>query len=78
MNLSIIYTKDDVLLSTKKYSSWREIQEEFDDYKASFGPWSIEDVTDFLRLEYPSLNPAAEIQVREAVATQEPLKLRFA
>ncbi|HEX4910393.1 MAG TPA: hypothetical protein VFV64_06490, partial [Permianibacter sp.] len=68
MNLSIIYTKENVLLSTKAYASWREIQEEFEDCTASFGPWSVEDVTEFLRFEYSNLNPAVEIQVREAVA----------
>jgi len=35
--LHIVLTDERVLLS-KAYASWREVQAEFDDYKASLGP----------------------------------------
>lgn len=38
-DLNIIFTEAELLVSKKSYSSWREIQDEYDDYKASLGPW---------------------------------------
>lgn len=54
VQLHIIYLRSGrVLLSKKEYSSWREIQDEYEDYMTSLGPWSAEDVLGFLREEYP-------------------------
>ena len=77
MSLSIIYTRDDVLISAKPYSSWRQIQDEFATYKASFGPWSVDEVVEFLRFEYPNLNPAVEVQVHQALLMDIPTRLTF-
>jgi hypothetical protein len=53
--LHIVYLRSGPLLLTKKtYRDWREIQDEFDDYMASLGPWVFSDVIDFLREEYPN------------------------
>jgi hypothetical protein len=41
-----------VLLSRKPYADWREIQDEWDDYMTSLGPWMEEDVVDFFRQQY--------------------------
>jgi len=46
-----------MLLSKRRYSGWRQIQDEFADYKASLGPWSVAEILDFLRTEYPSRSP---------------------
>ncbi len=59
----IIYTDTQVFLSKKTYISWHEIQLEYENYKASLGPWSIEEVTDFLNNEYLDLEPSAIEQV---------------
>jgi isopentenyldiphosphate isomerase len=63
MKLHIIYTDNEVLLSKKSYVSWREIQDEFDDYKASLGPWGEDEVVQYLAEEYPALRPSAQNQV---------------
>ncbi len=64
MKLYIIYTDQDVLISKKDYSSWKEIQEEYVDFKTSLGPWQTEDVIDFLSCEYEEkLLPSASVQV---------------
>jgi hypothetical protein len=61
--LHIIFTEEEVLISTKPYASWREIQDEYADYKASLGPWDAATVTSWLDEEYSDLVPKAEKQV---------------
>jgi hypothetical protein len=41
-----------VLLSRKPYADWREIQDEWEDYMTSLGPWTVEDVVDFFEQQY--------------------------
>lgn len=41
-----------MLLSKKHYSSWREIQDEYESYMTSVGPFSEEELVDFLSEEY--------------------------
>ena len=41
-----------VLLSRKPYTDWREIQDEWDDYMTSLGPWTAEDVVEFFREDF--------------------------
>jgi hypothetical protein len=40
------------LLSRKNYHSWRDIQDEYEDYKASLGPYSLKEVVSFFEIEY--------------------------
>ncbi len=71
MKLHIIYLKNSVLLSKKSYSSWREIQDEYEDFKASLGPWAAEEVEDFLEQEYLDLEPSAKAQVAHFVVSDK-------
>ena len=41
-----------MLLSKKVYSDWREIQDEYENYMTSLGPYSEEGVLDFFLHEY--------------------------
>ena len=51
--LHLIYLRSGpVLLSRKPYAHWREIQDEWDDYMTSLGPWTAEDVLDFFREDF--------------------------
>jgi hypothetical protein len=61
--LHIIFTESSLLLSKNDYQDWRVIQEEFEDYKASLGPWPEAEVSAYLDDEYPSIVPSAQIQV---------------
>jgi len=63
--LHIIFTESSILLSKKNYQDWRSIQEEFEDYKASLGPWPDAEVAAYLDDEYSSIAPSAQIQVSE-------------
>jgi hypothetical protein len=65
MDLHIIFTDTDVIISKKFYPSWRDIQDEYLNYKTSLGAWSVKKVIDFLETEYQNLEPDAAIQVDE-------------
>jgi hypothetical protein len=43
----IVYCRSQMLLDRQQYSSWRDIQDAYDDYVASLGPWSETDIVGF-------------------------------
>ena len=47
-----IILEDTVLLSKKNYSNWKEIQDDYDDYKASLGPYSKEELIDYFKSDF--------------------------
>ncbi|MEW5926569.1 MAG: hypothetical protein AB1941_03730 [Gemmatimonadota bacterium] len=48
--LHVIYLRSGpVLLSRKPYGDWREMQDEWDDYMTSLGPWTAGEVVEFFR-----------------------------
>ena len=75
VQLTLIYTESNFLISKKQYSSWREVQDEYPDYKTSLGPWSVEEVIEFLTEEYSTLNPSAFEQVNNFLADATVVKL---
>lgn len=64
-----MFLKSGALVSKKTYADWREIQEEFSDFKASLGPWNRDEVVEWLELEYPDLSPSASEQIRSLMAS---------
>lgn len=70
----IIFTKEEVLISSKTYASWEEIQSEFDDYRASLGPWNSAEVASWLDSEYSHLVPSAEEQLQALLTSQQPIR----
>lgn len=65
MELHLVFTESNIVLDKKQYEDWRKIQDAYPDYKASLGPWSLDEVIDFLDHEYNNLLPIASIQVNE-------------
>ncbi len=63
MELHIIYTETEMLLSKERFGSWREIQNRYADFKTSLGPWEHEVVIEYLASEYYRLVPSATSQV---------------
>ncbi len=63
MQLHIVYTETNMLLSKHPYMSWRENQDEYENYKTSLGPWEHGEVIEYLADEYPNLSPSAQEQV---------------
>jgi hypothetical protein len=47
IKIRIIFLKEKILLSKKKYRTWRKIQKEFSDYKASLRPMNIIEVINY-------------------------------
>jgi hypothetical protein len=43
-----------MFLSKKRYSDWREIQDEYESYLTSVGPFSVAELVEFLSEEYGS------------------------
>jgi len=72
MELHIIYTDTDLLLSKVRFGSWREIQDQYADYKTSLGPWEADAVIDYLAFDYPDLMPPAAAQVAALLASESP------
>ena len=50
--VTLIYLRHGALLSTRSYGDWRELQDQFFDYRTSLGPWSLDDLFEFLDAEY--------------------------
>ena len=71
MQLHIIYTESQMLLSKKRYGSWREIEDEYESYKASLGPWSHDQVIEYLADEYQDIRPSPREQVEALVSVPE-------
>lgn len=70
-DLNIIFTEVEILISKKPYLSWREIQDEYDDYKASLGPWDATTVASWLDEEYIDLFSSALAQVEALLSSQD-------
>lgn len=44
----IVYGGPRMLLDRGQYESWRDVQDAYEDYNASFGPWSEAEIVGFL------------------------------
>lgn len=71
--LHIIFTNEQVLVSKKAYASWQEVQAEFDDYKASLGPWDAATTVSWLAEEY-DLVPSAEEQIKLLLSSDQTVR----
>lgn len=71
MNLHIIFTETDILLTKHPYASWLDIQDTYSDYKASLGPWDHDEVIGFLSENYPDIFPSAKEQVLAILSSLE-------
>lgn len=55
--VTIVHTKSGLCLTTKQFDRWQEVQAAFDDYKASLGPFNVEELLEYLEVEYPTRQP---------------------
>jgi len=70
LEITLIILENRILLSNEFYGSIRDIQEVYDTYMSSLGPWKKEEMIDLLVREFPDLEPSASKQV-EALLTQK-------
>jgi len=62
--ITIVHTEGGMCLTTKQFGGWREVQGDFEDYKTSLGPFDVDELVDYLRIEYPSRAPFSQDDVR--------------
>ena len=69
---NIIFLRSDkMLLSRKQYSSWREIQDEYDDYMASVAFETLADVQDYIKMDYKLTSEKAKQEVNRINKTSD-------
>lgn len=56
-SVTIVHTEHGMCLTTKQFDSWQEVQAAFHDYKASLGPFNVEELLEHLEVEYPTDPP---------------------
>jgi len=66
----IVITEKEVVLTKQDYQSFREIQNDFFDYVTSLGPWSSEEIVDYLEIEYPNMTPPAKEKVDALIKSE--------
>lgn len=52
ITINYILLKNNVVLSKKWYSTWKQIQDEYDDYKTSLWPWTKNDLIGYFEDDY--------------------------
>ncbi len=58
--ITIVHTESGMCLTTRRFDGWRDVQDCFDDYKTSLGPFDQPELDTYLAEEYPAV-PAHEI-----------------
>lgn len=76
MEYNIIYLKSEIILSKKQFESWRNIQELYDEYKASLRFETIEEVNAFLSSEY-KIDEESTRKMTENIYHLESIELIF-
>ena len=74
MKFYYILLRDEVVLSKKKYSSWREIQDEYSDtYLSSLGPWSAEELLSYFADDFKEESnwPFSKAELEKFVESEE-------
>lgn len=76
---TLIFLRDDTfLLSSALFSDWREIQACFPEYMTSLTFGSLDEIREFLQIEYGLSQTIAEQAVPDTIfATQPTAKLRW-
>ena len=62
--ITIVHTESGMCLTTVAFSDWRQVQSTFDDYKTSLGPYEVDELVEYLGIEYPTRPPFDAWDVR--------------
>ena len=68
--ITIVHTKNAMLLTRKYYADWRAVQGMFTDYVVSLGPFTPMELVDYLNFEYPVDPPFSEDVVRDFLRSE--------
>lgn len=61
--VTIVHTKYGICLTTKRFESSQDTEADFEGYSTSHGPFSIDEVLDYLKSEYPDDPPFGRLDV---------------
>ena len=48
----LIFLRSGIVVSKRPYADWRAIQDDYEDYKASLGPWTAAEIADYFAMDY--------------------------
>jgi hypothetical protein len=71
--LTIVYLRNGMLLRKREYRDWREVSEQFFDYKTSLGPYSVDELFALILDEYGDEPPFIRDQVEAFVRSDAEL-----
>ena len=71
--LHIVYCKSRTLLTKRRYEDWRQIQDAYEDYMASLGPWTATAIIDFFRDDFREESgwPFTEAQIQAFLSSDD-------
>ena len=78
MHLIYLRSGGGILVSKKHYASWRDIQDEYENYMTSLGPWTTEKIIDFFRVDWGEDEtqwPFSPMQIHQFAQSNEQILL---
>jgi len=69
--VTVVHTESGMCITTTQFADWRAVQDAFDDYQASSGPYSVDELIDYLRVEYPGSQPFDSWAVRSVAMRRD-------
>jgi hypothetical protein len=63
--VTVVHTRRGTLLTKHVHLTWREFQDQYEDFMTSLGPYGIDDLFDYLGDEYPHSPPFAREDVAD-------------
>lgn len=74
----IFLRSNKMLLSRKKYSDWREIQDEYEDYMTSLDFEAIMDVEEYIKVDYKLTTDKAKYEVKKLInSTKDTIEIEI-
>ncbi|MCP4968392.1 MAG: hypothetical protein GY926_24560 [bacterium] len=55
--ITIVHTDTGMCLTTRQFDDWRNVQAAFEDYETSLGPFAVDELLEYLQIEYPNSQP---------------------
>lgn len=50
--VTLVFLEDGLALDKRQYQDWREVQEAHAGYKASLGPWTVDELFEYFSHDY--------------------------
>lgn len=74
---NIIHLQDNrILLSSKSYNNWKEIQNEYEQYMTSLSFNSKNEIIEYLKIEYKEFKEGCEEQIRN-ISDNDTIEIKF-